>query len=149
MGYKTHVTETCDETEEAVHLITHVETTEAVKPDNLVPEAPRALALQPQAVQELIQTHRQKQETVDFRKQYALRSGIEGTLSQAVRVCEMRCSRYIGLAKTHLQMVATAAAIDLYRLYDWLIGTPREQTRVSAFATLAPATATMPKSWRF
>jgi transposase len=266
IGYKTHFTETCDEGEDTVHLITHVETTEAVKPDNLIPDsihaalakkellpqehlmdagcidadllvdaprdygvticgplapssswqaqaaqgyaltdfkidwtarqatcpqghtskswqkkkyaytreltivqfdpatcracparsqctraqkAPRVLHLRDQAIQESLQNQRQHQETPEFRKQYALRSGIEGTLSQAIRVCKMRRSRYIGLAKTHLQMVATAAAINLYRLYDWLVGNLREATRVSVFAALAPATVSVPKGWRF
>jgi transposase len=39
IGYKTHFTETCDEGADMVHLITHVEMTEAVKPDNLVPDS--------------------------------------------------------------------------------------------------------------
>jgi hypothetical protein len=38
--------------------------------------------------------------------------------------------------------VATAAAINVLRISDWLMGKPREQTRTSAFAKLmAPAPA--------
>ena len=62
---------------------------------------------------------------------------IEGTLSQGVRAFELRRSRYIGLAKTHVQHVATAAAINLARLADWFSGIPKAQTRQSTFATLA------------
>jgi transposase len=47
-------------------------------------------------------------------------------------------ARYRGLAKTHLQHVATATAINLVRLTDWLNGAPRATTRSSAFAALAP-----------
>ena len=44
-----------------------------------------------------------------------------------------------GLARTHLQHVATAAAIDLARLGDWFRAIPRAATRTSRFAALAAA----------
>ena len=71
------------------------------------------------------------------RKLYAKRAGIEGTLSQGVRAFGLRRSRYVGLAKTHLQQVATAAAMNLERLGAWFVDRPRAQTRVSRFAALA------------
>jgi hypothetical protein len=47
-----------------------------------------------------------------------------------------------GKAKAHLQHVATAAAINVTRIIDWLAERPREVTRASAFARLmAPAVA--------
>ena len=67
------------------------------------------------------------------------RAGIEGTLSQAVRRSEMRRSRYIGLARTHLQHLLTAAALNLIRAVAWLIQTPRAKTRSSRFAALLAA----------
>jgi hypothetical protein len=45
--------------------------------------------------------------------------------------------RSIGLAKARLQHVATAAAINVYRISDWLEGVPRAATRTSRFARLA------------
>ncbi len=48
----------------------------------------------------------------------------------------LRRSRYIGLAKTHLQHMLTAAAMNLGRISNWLAGTPRERTRQSAFIRL-------------
>ena len=45
---------------------------------------------------------------------------MEGTLSQGVRRFGLRQCRYIGLAKARLPHVATAAAINVYRLSDWL-----------------------------
>ena len=54
-----------------------------------------------------------------------MRAGVEGTLSQGVRGFGLRRCRYIGLAKARLQHVATAAAINVYRLSDWLGGVPR------------------------
>ena len=50
------------------------------------------------------------------RRLYAQRQGVEGTISQAVRAFGLRRARYRGLAKTGLQHVATAAALNLDRL---------------------------------
>jgi transposase len=72
----------------------------------------------------------------DLTEPYALRQGIEGTLSQAVRGFGLRCTRYRGLAKVHLQHVATAAALDLDRIAAWLQGRPLAPTRISRFAAL-------------
>jgi Transposase DDE domain. len=108
----------------------------------------RHLVLQPQAQHEALQQVRQTQETDEFRKAYARRSGIEGTISQAVRACEVRRARYRGLAKTQLQMIASAVAINLHRLFDWWRGVPRSLTRVSPFASLAPEPALVGASWR-
>lgn len=44
-------------------------------------------------------------------------------------------------AKTHLQHVLTAAAINFSRLDGWFTGKKRAQTRVSRFATLRPVPA--------
>jgi len=64
------------------------------------------------------------------------RAGIEGTISQGVRAFHLRRSRYVGLAKTHLQHLLIAAAIDLARVHAWLVGDPRAQTRRSSFSAL-------------
>ncbi len=80
---------------------------------------------------------RQRQKTAEFKEQYSLRSGIEGTISQAVRGFNLRPCRYRGLAKTHLQHILTAAAINLERIYAWLEGRPLAQTRQSHFEKMA------------
>ena len=98
----------------------------------------RNLTLQPRAEHEAIQTARQRQRTEEFATQYASRAGIEGTLSQGVRAFGLRRTRYRGLAKTHPQHVATAAALTIVRLADWLNGVPPATTRCSQFAALAP-----------
>jgi transposase len=64
------------------------------------------------------------------------RDGIEGTISQGVRICRLRRARYIGLAKTHLGHILTALAVNLLRIGAWLAEVPRAKTRRSAFATL-------------
>lgn len=79
---------------------------------------------------------RQQVQTDQFLQTYRKRAGIEGTLSQAVRRCDLRFARYLGLAKTHLQHVAIAAAINLSRISAWLSETPLAQTRTSRFAAL-------------
>jgi len=100
-------------------------------------EGPRALKLQPKETHIALQEARQYQTTSEFKQRYAQRAGVEGTISQGTRGLGLRRSRYIGLAKTHLQHVCTAVAIDLMRLADWLAETPRAPTRCSRFAALA------------
>jgi transposase len=99
---------------------------------------PRTLTLHPQKHHEALQQARQKQTTEEWQQQYAKRAGVEGTISQSVRGFGLRECRYIGLAKTHLQHVLTAAAINLARLDDWFTGKKRTDTRVSRFAALRP-----------
>jgi transposase len=70
---------------------------------------------------------------------YADRAGVEGTLSQGVRAFGLRSARYRGLAKTRLQHLATAAAVNVQRVTDWYEGRPRATTRRPHVARLAPA----------
>ena len=42
------------------------------------------------------------------------------------------------MAKTHVQHVATAAAINIDRIVAWFEERPRATTRTSRFAALAP-----------
>ncbi len=99
---------------------------------------PRSLTLRHQAHHEALQKVRQEQQTEAWQEQYAKRAGIEGTISQAVRGFGLRTCRYIGLGKTHLQHILTAAAINLARLDNWFTGKKRARTRVSRFAALRP-----------
>ena len=103
--------------------------------------APRELTFRRAGYHEAVQERRQGQTTPEWRALYSVRAGVEGCLSQAVRLCGLRRSRYIGIAKTRLQHGATAAAINLIRLDAWLRGTPFAKTRVSHFAALKLAAA--------
>jgi transposase len=103
--------------------------------------SPRHLTLRHQADHETLQVIRQQQQTEAWQTRYHRRAGIEGTLSQGVRAFELRRTRYCGLAKTRLQHVATAAAMNLMRLDAWLRGNPHAGTRTSHFAALAPVAA--------
>jgi transposase len=100
---------------------------------------PRIIGLQARKHFEALQTARKHQTTEAFRLSYAPRAGIEGTHEQAIRRCGLRHCRYIGLAKTHLQHVITAAAVNLVRIADWWTDTPTAKTRCSHFAALQHA----------
>jgi transposase len=102
--------------------------------------APRQLTVSLQAHHEVLQAARQRQETPQFKAQYALRAGVESSLSQGVRCFELRRSRYLGLARTHLQQLLTATAMNVVRVIAWLRGEPLGEHRRQPghFALLAP-----------
>ena len=97
----------------------------------------RSLTVRPQAEHAALQAARAHQQTAEFRQDYAVRAGVEGTLSQGVAVSGLRRARYIGKARTHLQHILTGAALNLVRVMDWLAEVPRAVTRKSRFAGLA------------
>ena len=99
----------------------------------------RTLKLQPRPLYEALKEARSFHESEKGKTLYSKRAGVEGTISQGVRAFGLRKTRYRGLAKTHLQHVATAAAINLERLVAWFDGVPRGKTRTSRFAALAPS----------
>lgn len=101
------------------------------------PPHPRQLFLKPQAQSEALQAMRERIASEEGKERYKTRAGVEGTLSQAIRTCGLRQARYRGLAKTHLQYVATAAALNVARLDAWWQGRPHAPTRKSRFARLA------------
>lgn len=96
----------------------------------------RSLAIRPKPQYEALRQRREQETHRDYAKEYAHRAGIEGTISQGVRRCRLRRSRYVGLAKTHLGHVLTAAALNYVRVGEWLAGTPRATTRCSPFVVL-------------
>jgi transposase len=102
---------------------------------------PRIIGLQAREHYEALHAARHRQTTPEFRTRYAARAGIEATHEQAIRRCGLRHARYLGLAKTHLQHVVTAAAINLIRLGEWWAGRVKAPTRRSRFAALNPALA--------
>jgi transposase len=83
----------------------------------------------------------EKLSTEEGKKLYNKRAGVEGTISQGVRNTGLRRSRYSGLRKTHLQEIASAAAMNLYRLNDWFNKIPLAKTRESSFYQLRPMVA--------
>ena len=107
-------------------------------------QAARIVKLQPQADFEALHAARAWYASDEGQQRYKRRAGIEGTLSQGVRAFGLRRTRYWGTAKTHLQHVAIAAAINIDRIVAWLDERPRAQTRTSRFAALAPVSALQP-----
>jgi transposase len=97
----------------------------------------RSLTFRPQPLYVALQSARLRQSTPDFKAAYAIRAGIESTISQAVRVSDLRQARYFGLPKTNLQHLITAAAINVRRLVSWRIPPSLRPTQVSRFAALA------------
>lgn len=96
----------------------------------------RTITVRPQAQHQALQATRVRQTTPAFQEAYGQRAGIEGTISQSVRRCGLRRSRYVGLPKTRLQHLATASAINLLRVANWLDQTPQAKARHSAFERL-------------
>jgi transposase len=103
------------------------------------PKMPRAIKFHPKERYLALQKARQRQTTDEFKETYAQRAGVEGTISQGTQVCGLRHCRYRGMAKTHLQHVFTAVAINLMRMAAWFEDIPRAKTRPSRFAALATA----------
>ena len=79
---------------------------------------------------------RAREQTSEFRTVYAKRTGVEGTIAQAVRTCEIRRTRYIGSKKLRLQALLTATAMNVLRACEWLIGGNHASTPVFRFAKL-------------
>lgn len=102
---------------------------------------PRQLTLHEREAHDALTRARCDQKTETWKQAYAARAGVEGTISQAVRGFGIRTARYQGLAKTHLQNVLTATAINLTRVNAWLLGTPIAGTRPNRLAALQRAAA--------
>lgn len=82
------------------------------------------------------QVARARETSAAYTTEYARRAGIEGTLSQGIRAYGRRHARYIGEAKTSLQHVLTAAAINVVRMGNWLMKKPLAKTRTAGFQKL-------------
>ena len=88
----------------------------------------RTIVFRQQTEYEALITARARQESDEFKQLYAVRSGVEGLVSQALSIATRR-SRYMGMPKTHLQHILTAVAINLHRAADWLLSGYRARTR--------------------
>jgi hypothetical protein len=61
------------------------------------------------------QENRKRQETSELRALYAKRAGVESSVAQVVRICEIRRSRYIGQNKLNLQAFLIATSMNVLR----------------------------------
>ena len=103
--------------------------------------APRELVLLPRDRYEALRAAKERQNTETFREEYAMRAGVESTHAQALHRSGLRRTRYIGLAKTRLQHIFTAIALNMVRTVSWLTDTSlveasQPKTRLSPFAAL-------------
>lgn len=97
---------------------------------------PCSLALLPtRELHEIQQHNRLDQRTEDWQRRYAIRAGIEATLSQNVRAHGLRRTRYRGLPKTHIGHVLTALACNVTRIAD---GSPNRPVPGGHPATSTP-----------
>ena len=76
----------------------------------------RSITVRSRDQYEALHAARSREASEEYRSDYKRRAGIEGTISQGVRTCGLRRSRYIGEVKAHLQHVATVAAINVTRI---------------------------------
>jgi transposase len=99
----------------------------------------REITVRPQAQHEALQAQRRYPTTDEFKRRYSRRAGVEGTISQGIRVADLRRARYFGLAKTHLQHLLTAVGLNIRRLGAWWAEVPPAQTRPAPFLALVPS----------
>ena len=85
--------------------------------------------VRPPGHHEALQAARQRQGTPQFKAPYALRTGVESRLSQGIRRVDLRRSRYLGFARTHLQQLLNATAMHVVRVIAWLRGEPLGERR--------------------
>lgn len=104
--------------------------------DRCTRQTRRTITLHPREQELALRRARQREQTDAFAATYGQRAGVEGTHSQGLRVCDLRHARYLGQAKTHLQHLIAATALNLLRICAWLDGTPTAPTRQSAFTRL-------------
>jgi transposase len=129
---------------DVIHIAFHKQTCAAclVRDDCTHAKASgRELTLRPRLHHEAVTTTRERQKAKGFRRRYAARAGIEGTIAQGTRTCDLRQARYRGYPKTQQQHMLTAIAMNCKRITAWLTDTPRSQVRRSLFVRLAPAMA--------
>jgi transposase len=101
----------------------------------------RQLTIRPREQYEQLERARAREQTEEYKKQYNVRAGVEGTISQGVRAFGLRRARYVGAAKVGLQHVLTAAGMNLVRIADWLAEQGPAKPRRSSFARVMAAVA--------
>lgn len=96
----------------------------------------RSLTLKQEDVFNFARRMQEAQKSDDFRTAYKKRSGIEGTISQAVRRTDARRSRYSGLEKTSFANFLKGAALNFIRISQHLMGVPLAATRTARYPLL-------------
>jgi hypothetical protein len=130
MGYKVHLTETCDTPAGAgVPAAPNLITSSAL--------GRRMLTLRPRETHEALVRARAERKTETWKAKYALRAGVEGTINQALDITGMRRARYRGLPKVRLQHAFSATALNVIRLDAYWTGHDQHHPRRSRLEHLA------------
>jgi transposase len=101
----------------------------------------RQLTFYPRDLHHALTAARTQQTTDSWQNKYKLRAGVEGTINQALDTTGIRHARYRGIAKTRLQHLFSAIAINLIRLHAWWTEHPLPTTRTSHLQRLDHALA--------
>lgn len=94
------------------------------------------LTIRPQEQSAILEQVRADQNSQEWKAKYAIRTGVEGTIHQAIASTGCRRTRYRSLPKTRLAHVFTAAAINLIRIDAWWSERPLASTRTSHLARI-------------
>jgi len=97
----------------------------------------RQLTIWPRELAEAQAAGRIAEHNKTWQADYARRAGVEGTMNQAVMITGSRRARYCGLARTHLEHVYSAVALNLLRLDAYWNDQPLDRRRTSHLARLA------------
>jgi transposase len=101
----------------------------------------RQLTFYPRDLHHALTAARAQQTSHTWQDKYKLRAGVEGTINQALDITGIRHARYRGLAKTRLQHVFSATALNLVRLHNWWTEHPISAARTSNLQRLDLALA--------
>ena len=101
----------------------------------------RALMIPTRELYQAQQTARAEHASPAGRARYAMRAGVEATIAQAVAVTGTRRARYRSQAKTQLEHVYSAVAINLIRLHAFWHGRAPDRGHTSHLTRLEHALA--------
>jgi transposase len=96
----------------------------------------RQITIRDRDLHEALAAARAEQTTDTWKRRYAARAGVEGTMRQTTHVAGIRTARYVGLPKTPLEHNVAATAIDMIRLDAYWTGKPLDRTRTTHLARL-------------
>ena len=96
----------------------------------------RQLTIWPRELAEAQAAARTAGHEISWQADYARRAGVEGTMNQAVAITGSRRARYRGLAKTHLEHIYSAVALNVLRLDAYWNDQPLNRQRTSHLARL-------------
>ncbi|MDT0382664.1 transposase [Streptomyces sp. DSM 42041] len=109
--------------------------------------AARTVNFLPRHLHELQARTRADQQDSQWRRLYATRSGVEGTLCEFINGHRARRSRYNGHRKTHVQHVLTGIAINIERLASRTTRHPHRPRRPTSFQQYLDARALTWECW--